>query len=526
LTETPFKKLALLCKDLESTTKRREKIVLLSQFLKTVSQDEVKPVTLLTIGEVFPETSNKTLDVGWRTLQRVNRGGQTTLFRNYMSINEVYNILQDIAKASGEGSRRYKEQLLERLFAQTEVVESEILTRIIFGEMRIGVNEGIMLEGIAAVTNTDPALVRRALMMTGDIGLVAEEAVQRGKEGLLNLKVKLFKPLKPMLANTAESILKVINEYGGEAAFEFKYDGARIQIHKKGEEVRIFSRRLSDVTESLPDILETVKGFSIDEDFIIEGELVAVGANQLPLPFQDLMRRFTRVKDVEDTMKKIPLRLYLFDVLYYDGELRIDDEYTERWGVLEKIIPAKFLTERLITDNSKEAENLMKQSIEAGHEGLMAKRLNSLYSPGARGKNWYKIKPVETLDVVIVAADWGSGRRRGWLSNYHLGVWDGEEYLVIGKTFKGLTDDEFIWMTEYLQKIRFGESKYTVYVNPELVVEVAFDEIQQSPHYKSGYALRFARITRIRVDKKPEQANTLEDVSINYEGQFKHKDRL
>jgi DNA ligase-1 len=353
LTETPFKKLALLCKDLESTTKRREKIVLLSQFLKTVSQDEVKPVTLLTIGEVFPETSNKTLDVGWRTLQRVNRGGQTTLFRNYMSINEVYNILQDIAKASGEGSRRYKEQLLERLFAQTEVVESEILTRIIFGEMRIGVNEGIMLEGIAAVTNTDPALVRRALMMTGDIGLVAEEAVQRGKEGLLNLKVKLFKPLKPMLANTAESILKVINEYGGEAAFEFKYDGARIQIHKKGEEVRIFSRRLSDLTESLPDILETVKGFSIDEDFIIEGELVAVGANQLPLPFQDLMRRFTRVKDVEDTMKKIPLRLYLFDVLYYDGELRIDDEYTERWGVLEKIIPAKFLTERLITDNSE-----------------------------------------------------------------------------------------------------------------------------------------------------------------------------
>jgi DNA ligase-1 len=168
----------------------------------------------------------------------------------------------------------------------------------------------------------------------------------------------------------------------------------------------------------------------------------------------------------------------------------------------------------------------MEQSIEAGHERLIAKRLNSLYSPGARGKNWYKIKPVETLDVVIVAADWGSGRRRGWLSNYHLGVWDGEEYLVIGKTFKGLTDDEFIWMTEYLQKIRFGESKYTVYVNPELVVEVAFDEIQQSPHYKSGYALRFARITRIRVDKKPEQANTLEDVSINYEGQFKHKDPL
>jgi DNA ligase-1 len=329
-----------------------------------------------------------------------------------------------------------------------------------------------------------------------------------------------------MLANTAESIKKVINEYGGETAFEFKYDGARIQIHKKGEEVRIFSRRLSNVTESLPDISKIIENFSIKEDFIIEGEVVAVGPNQHPLPFQDLMRRFTRIKNVKDTMKKIPLKLYLFDLLYYNGVLLIDEAYTERWSVLEKIAPAKHLTERIITDNSGEVERFMQQSIEAGHEGLMAKKLNSPYSPGTRGKNWYKIKPSETLDVVIVAADWGSGRRRGWLSNYHLGVWDGEKYLVIGKTFKGLTDDEFIWMTEYLKKIRVEESQYTVYVKPELVVEVAFNEIQQSPHYKSGFALRFARITRIRVDKKPEQANTLKDVSIRYEMQFKHKDRL
>jgi DNA ligase-1 len=527
MTETPFKKLALLCKDLESTTKRKEKTALISAFLKTLNRDEVKPAILLTIGAVFPETSDKTLDVGWRTLQSVmDRGGQTTLFRHQLTIGDVYNTLQDIAGASGEGSGRHKEQLLERLFAQTEPLESEILARIIFGEMRIGVNEGMMIEGIAETTSTDPALVRRALMMTGDIGLVAEEAVQRGEEGLLSIEATLFKPLKPMLANTAESPEEAIQDYGGETAFEYKYDGARIQIHKRGDEVRIFSRRLSDVTESIPDIVEKIQGFPNEKDFIIEGEVIAVGDNQRPLPFQDLMRRFTRVNEVHDMVRHIPLRLYLFDALYYDGELLIDEPYSERWSRLEKIVPAEYLTERIITDKPEQAEQLMEQAIKAGHEGLMAKRLESPYSPGTRGKNWYKLKLVETLDVVIVAVDWGSGRRRGWLSNYHLGVWDGEEYLVIGKTFKGLTDEEFRWITDYLQKIRVRESQNTVHVKPELVVEVAFNEIQQSPHYKSEYALRFARITRIRTDKKPEEADTLEHVSELYERQFEHKDRL
>ena len=527
MTATQFKKLALLCKELESTTKRKEKTALISTFLKTLDHDELKPAILLIIGTVFPETSDKTLDVGWRTLKRViDRGGQTTLFKHKLIVNEVYETLQEIANASGEGSRKLKEQLLERMFAQAEPVESEILARIIFGEMRIGVNEGMMVEGIAETTGTDPALVRRALMMTGDIGLVAEEAVQRGEKGLMSLEATLFVPLKPMLANMAESPEEVLNDYGGEAAFEYKYDGARIQIHHKGDEVRIFSRRLSDVTDSIPDIVEKVKRFPEKKDYIIEGEVVAVGKNKHPLPFQDLMRRFTRVNEVDDMVEQIPLRLYLFDALYYDGELIIDEPYSKRWSVLEKIAPIDYLGKRIITGNPDEAEKFIEQAIEEGHEGLMAKRLDSKYSPGARGKNWYKLKPVETLDVVIVAADWGSGRRRGWLSNYHLGVWSGEEYLVIGKTFKGLTDDEFKWMTDYLQGIRERESQYTVYVKPELVVEVAFNEIQKSPHYKSGYALRFARITRIRKDKTPEDADTLTRVSELYEQQFKHKDRL
>ncbi len=527
MTDTTFKKLAQLCMELEATTKRKEKTILISAFLKDINRDEIKPSILLTIGAVFPETSDKTLDVGWQTVKRVmDRGGQTTLFRHQLSIKEVYNTLQQIAKASGEGSRKQKEQLMERMYAQVEPIETEILTRIIFREMRIGVNEGMMLEGIAETTETDPALVRRALMMTGDIGKVAETAVEQGETGLRSLEATLFVPLKPMLANTAETLEEALEDYGGEAAFEYKYDGARIQIHHKGDRVRIFSRRLTDVTESIPDIVEIVKGFPADEDFIIEGEVVAVGENQRPLPFQDLMRRFTRVNMVEDKVKEIPLHLYLFDALYFDGKLLIDDPYSKRWSILEKIAPEKYHTKRIITSDPSKAQELMTQAIEAGHEGLMAKRLDSPYSPGARGKNWYKLKPVETLDVVIVAADWGSGRRRGWLSNYHLGVWNGEEYLVIGKTFKGLTDEEFKWMTEHLQQLRVRESEYTVHVKPELVVEVAFNEIQQSPHYKSRYALRFARITRIRTDKDAQDADTLQHVSELYNRQFEYKDRL
>lgn len=527
MTETTFKKLALVCKELESTTKRKEKTALISSFLDTLNPGEIKPAVLLLIGAIFPESSNKKLEVGWRTLRRVmNRGGQTTLFRHKLTIGEVYETLQKIAESSGEGSRKHKEQLLERLLGQTEPVESEILTRIIFHEMRIGVNEGMMLEGIAEATGTNSALVRRALMMTGDIGLVAEEAVKNGEKGLMRLEATLFTPLKPMLATPAESPLDVIQDFGGKVAFEYKYDGARIQIHRKNKSVRVYSRRLSDVTESIPDVVEIIKSFPAKMNFIIEGEVVAVGENQRPLPFQDLMRRFTRLNKVEDMIEHIPLRLYLFDALFHDDKLLIDEPYINRWKILVKIAPEKYRTKRLITDKTEKAEKFMELAIQEGHEGLMAKRLESTYSPGLRGKNWYKIKPVETLDVVITAADWGSGRRKGWLSNYHLGVWNGEEYLVIGKTFKGLTDDEIKWMTDYLQKKRQRETEYTVYVEPELVVEVAFNEIQQSPHYKSGYALRFARITQIRTDKPSEEADTLERVSKLYEQQFEHKDRL
>jgi DNA ligase-1 len=253
--------------------------------------------------------------------------------------------------------------------------------------------------------------------------------------------------------------------------------------------------------------------------------VVAIGRDQKPLPFQDLMRRFRRVHEIDVMVKEIPLRLYLFDVIYRDGNLLIDTPYQQRWAILSELTDDSLLATRLVTKESGEVEKLMQASIEAGHEGLMAKDLRGTYTPGVRGKKWFKIKPAETLDATIIAADWGSGRRRGWLSNYHLAVRDEKsgEFLVIGKTFKGLTDQEFKEITKRLQALKTRETEYTVHVKPSIVVEVAYNEIQRSPHYKSGFALRFARITRFREDKGPEDADTQQRLSVLYQNQFRFK---
>ena len=526
MTDTPFRKLADLAHSLESTSSRKEKTGLISGFLRDLKPEEVSPAVLLLVGTIFPEFDPRSLNVGWRTVQRVlEGGGQTTLFRKSLTIGQVHGTLSDVAQRSGPGSRRVKEQLIEGLLTSADREEAGILVRIIFGEMRIGVNEGVMLEAVAEASEAPLIVVRRALMMTGNLGKVARIALTEGQEGLRSLEATLFVPLKPMLANMAQDPEEALKEHGGETAFEYKYDGARIQIHRRDGEVRVFSRRLSDVTESLPDVVELVKESITGGDLILEGEVVAVGKNQRPLPFQDLMRRFTRVTDVRETAEIIPLRLHLFDVLYLGGELLIDEPYSMRWATLESLAPQELLTRRIVTSNPDEVHRMLEEALAEGHEGLMAKRLDSPYTPGSRGKAWYKIKATETLDVVIAAADWGSGRRRGWLSNYHLAVWSGDQAMVIGKTFKGLTDDEFKWMTERLQTLKTGESDYTVHVRPEMVVEVAFNEIQRSPHYRSGYALRFARVTRIRDDKGPRDADTLGRVEELYEKQFMYKDR-
>jgi DNA ligase-1 len=365
-------------------------------------------------------------------------------------------------------------------------------------------------------------------MLHGDIGDVARIAMTEGAVALERVGLRLFVPVKPMLAEMAESIPQVLAEHKEGTAFEYKLDGARIQIHRKQDHVTIFSRRLTDVTDSIPEIVDYAKTNVRASEFLIEGEVVALGEGGKPVPFQDLMRRFRRVHGIEDMVEKIPLRLYLFDVLQSGGKTLIDLPYTERWEELARLVPVGSLAPRIVTRDRKVVEDFMQSALKEGHEGLMAKSLTSDYSPGARGKKWFKIKPADRLDVVIVAADWGSGRRVGWLSNYHLAVRDDEtgEYLVVGKTFKGLTDAEFDMITKRLQELKTKESKWTVHVKPEIVVEVAHNEIQKSPRYKSGFALRFARITNFRDDKTPEEADTIQRLRKLYEKQFENKGRL
>ncbi|MGD0177662.1 MAG: ATP-dependent DNA ligase [Candidatus Bathyarchaeia archaeon] len=524
--ETSFSRFTEVCKALESTTKRTEKVVNLVNFLKSLSREEITPAVSFLVGRPFPESDERVLDIGGQTLWKIKRGsGQSALVAKPVTILEVYRTFEKIATASGSGSRQRKETLVDTLLSRLPRADAEYLIRIIFGEMRIGAVEGVVLDAIAQTASINPELVRRANMLTGNLAQVAELALTKGPEAIKNVGVTLFVPIKPMLAEMAQDLEEVFEEHRGTSAFEFKYDGARIQIHRKDGTLRIFSRRLTDVTLSLPDIVELARKRVRSEEFLIEGEVVAIGQNQKPLPFQDLMRRFRRVHDVDAMLKEIPLKLFLFDVIYLDGNLMIDIPYEKRWKTLRSIVDDQLLATRVVTGDLVEAQKLMQASIEAGHEGLMAKGLKSNYTPGVRGKKWFKIKPAETLDVVIVAADWGSGRRRGWLSNYHLAVRDeaSGEFLVVGKTFKGLTDQEFVEITKRLLELKTKETDYTVYVKPSIVVEVAFNEIQHSPHYKSGFALRFARIARFRDDKQVGDADTLQRLSKLYQDQFRFK---
>jgi DNA ligase-1 len=522
---TPFSKFADLCERLAATTKRLEKIAMLAEFLQALTEDELVAAARFVLGKVFPDYDPRTLDVSWKTLQKVRHKIKPQAHDQPLTILEVANLFTRIAETSGKGSRQRIHELLEALFNRAGQSELDSLVKIIFGEMRIGVAEGVLLEGIAKAADAPLQLVRRANMYLGDPGEVARVALRSGANGLARINLQLFRPVQPMLAELAEEFSEVFNEHGGKTSLEFKFDGARVQIHKQNDQVRIYSRHLSEVTASLPDVVEMIGSDLRAKTAIVEGEVVAVGKDERPLPFQELMRRFRRVHQIDATKREVPVKLYLFDLLLLDGVSQVNSPYLKRWEILTRHCAPELLAKRIITDDQVEAEKFLRQALEKGHEGLMAKKLDSEYTPGARAKRWFKIKPAETLDLVIIAAEWGSGRRVGWLSNYHLAARDetSDEFFMLGKTFKGLTDDEFKWMTQKLLSLKIGEDRYTVYVKPQLVVEVAYNEIQRSPQYNSKFALRFARIKRIREDKSPRQADTIARVRRLYEQQFERK---
>lgn len=523
---TSFLALAEVVAALGKTSKRLEKRRLLAQFLRSLGREEVPAAVLLLTGSVFAESDDRVLNVGFAALQDAIAGLEPPAPGVLpLSLLDVQAQLHAVAEVHGVDSVRKRQTLLSALFAQSTPTERAVLLRSLSGEMRIGLNESGMLDALAEASGIPLSEVRAAQMLVGDLGRVGELALYGGEEAIRAVGVRVLSPIKPMLADLGEDPASVLLEHGGKTAVEYKMDGARVQIHRLGDDVRVFTRRLSDITASVPEIVELARTLPA-RAFIVEGELLAVDGAGRPLPFQELMRRFRRVHEIEKHRTSIPLQLHLFDVLYLDDTSLLDVPYQERFRALEGLVPPALLVERRIVSSPEDMDALLAEALRAGHEGLMAKRLDAPYAAGKRGKSWLKLKPADTLDVVLLAAEWGHGRRQGTLSNYWLGVRDGDGWQMVGKTFKGLTDAERLQLMEALLPLKTSEAQGVVHVRPQLVVEVTYNDVQKSPTYSSGFALRFARVTRIRTDKGPQDADTYARLQALYEKQFERKGRL
>ena len=428
-----------------------------------------------------------------------------------LTLGEVDATLARLAAAKGKGSAAERNALLHHLFERATAAEQDFMMRLLVGELRQGALEGVMIEAIAAAAAVPVADVRRAAMLTGSVRAAARAAFAEGTAGLAGFEVALHRPLQPMLAQPADDIADAMARLGT-AALEWKVDGARVQVHKAGDAIQVYTRSLNDVTASVPEIVEALRAAPARE-LILDGEAVALGAGGAPHPFQVTMRRFGRKLDVERMRAELPLSVLFFDCLYRDGVSLVDRPAHERFDALAAALPAPLVVPRLITADVAAAEDFYADTLARGHEGVMAKALNAPYEAGSRGASWLKVKRAHTLDLVVLAAEWGNGRRRGWLSNLHLGARDpAGGWVMLGKTFKGMTDALLEWQTRELLARESGREGHVVHVRPELVVEIAFNDLQESPQYPGGLALRFARVKGYRHDKRPEDADTIETV--------------
>jgi DNA ligase-1 len=545
LANPQFSTFSELCERLGVTSSRLERTRLVAEYLAGLGPAEIEIAARLLLGRAFPEAQGRRLALGGRAVwQAVEAaGGKAPAATGWagavdfgeivsramppapsvaapLTLTGVSGAFGEIAgAAAGSGSRQRRIAVLVDLFRRATPIEAKYLAKIVVGEMRHGVQEGIVLDAIAAMGGVPAASVRRAQQALADIGRLAA-MVRADPNAIADVGVRLFTPIKPMLAQTAADVAAAFEALDGRLALEWKLDGARVQIHKHGGDVRIFSRRLQDITRSLPDIAATVIASAAADSAVYEGEVIGV-ANGRPLPFQALMRRFRRIRDIDAAARDVPVQLYLFDLLQLGEQSLIDLPATERWQTLDRAAGGLARVPRLIPPTVEAGQTFYEEALAAGHEGLMAKALESAYTPGLRGAAWLKIKRSVTLDLVIIAADWGYGRRHGWLSNYHLAARDSATGRLepVGKTFKGPTDAEFRAMTERLLALRTAEEHGTVSVRPEVVVEVKFDGIQKSPQYPCGMALRFARIVRVRDDKRAEDADTVETLRGLFESQ-------
>jgi DNA ligase-1 len=488
-----------------ATSKRLAKIELLADLLRQLTAEETEIVVAFLSGETRQGRSG----VGYAALRDAD--SEPALAAS-LSIVDVDRALTILSTTKGKGSEPDKRAQLRALMARATAEEQQFLRELLLGGLRQGALEGIMLEALAKASGVPLDRIRRAAMMAGDAGHVARLLWESGEASLEQWSVQIFRPVHPMLAQPAADVESALEEMK-DAAFEYKLDGARIQAHKRDEEVRIYTRALNDVTASVPEIVEAVRALPARE-LILDGEAICFAPDGRPQPFQVTARRFGRKLDLERLRAELPLTPVWFDILYRDGEPLIDRPQSDRFAVLRAIAPEKNLIHHTTTSDVSIAAEFLGASFASGHEGVVAKDPASLYMAGARGSSWLKIKKVHTLDLVILAAEWGRGRRKGWLSNLHLGARDTETggWAMLGKTFKGLTDEMLRWQTGQLLALETSRDTHTVYVEPKLVAEIAYSDIQISPRYVSGYALRFARVKRYREDKTAAEADTFETV--------------
>jgi DNA ligase-1 len=487
-----------------NTASRSAKIEQLAACLRRLTPDEAA------IGVAFlsSQLRQRQIGVGYASIRDLPEPATTAS----LSLIEVDTALEAIGRLTGRDSQAERRRHLVSLFSRATREEQDFLRRLMIGELRQGALEGVMLDALARALGTPLSEVRRAVMLRGDVGAVAEAGLRDGAAGLAAFRLQVGQPVQPMLAQSATSVAEALQRISP-AAIEWKLDGARVQIHVLGEDVRVFTRSLDDITARVPELVEMAHALPV-QSIVLDGEVLALKEDGRPHPFQVSASRFGSRLDVERLRATLPLTPFLFDVLHLDGQDLVDRTAAERHLSLAATVPERWRAPRIVTSDVDEADAFLTDTLAHGHEGVLVKALDSPYEAGRRGAGWIKVKPVFTLDLVILAAEWGHGRRHGWLSNLHLGARDpvSGQFVMLGKTFKGLTDAMLTWQTARLLELETERDSWTVYVRPELVVEIAFDTVQRSSRYPGGVTLRFVRVVRYREDKRPDEADTIDAV--------------
>ncbi len=485
-------------------SKRLVKITVLADVIAQAPPAEVPIVVSWLSGEL----TQRQIGVGWATLRADFPAAPTPS----LTVADVEERFTAIGAVKGAGSKQHRADLLADLFAVATADEQRFLRALISGELRQGALAGIMADAVARAAEVPAALVRRAAMLSGDLPATAALAMAGGEAALAAIRLTVGIPVSPMLAKTAPSAAEAVDSVGGHAVVEAKLDGARIQLHKSGDEVSIYTRTLDDVTERLPEIVEAVRALPATT-LIADGEAIALRPDGRPAPFQVTASRFGRSVDVDAARASVPLTPVMFDLLHLDGRDLIDEPLSVRIAAMNDVLPEAMTIDRIVDAAPEQAEAFARSVLAVGHEGVVIKSAAVPYQAGRRGAGWLKVKPVHTLDLVVLAVEWGSGRRRGKLSNIHLGARDPETggFVMLGKTFKGMTDEMLAWQTARFTELADGPTDgWVVPVRPEQVVEIAFDGLQRSSRYPGGLALRFARVVRYRDDKPASEADTLE----------------